>query len=486
MQLYHYRPIDSALKEIGNGTFYYASIDELNDPVEGYVRVYWQGDKAAWEGLFRNYICSLYQAIDLYLLVADKDILHHKTLLIDLHAHDDVPPGKTFETLGREFLTNHDVQKLASFYGGSYEGKYLKVSKEELELILYSIHRTALMLCIQYNKDHSLIPPEEADSILKAWSVKVEASTSEVPSFEDMDAGDKGFKDLIDDDKRTVIVKIVKNILEDGIERTYVQLGLDDRRFLYGSDQGEEPLPDTKGKKEADKSVQHRNWMSVSVDFPKIYVDELRSIIYPESYVVCFSGKDNDSAMWGNYADHHKGVCLVYDFEENSEKEVGNHRLKAKPVSYGGELIERNFFTTFGRLNISQVKTWLTGTEGVSELFGEFSDATEWRDRYWEAYEAKTYRKLKAWEYEDEYRLVICDMLRQYTKPESRNLRFDYKSLRGVIFGISTSEYDKMRVLKELNKHREELANFTFYQAEYDDEKQEIAIREKSQWKFKK
>lgn len=63
MLIYHYRPIESALLEIEKGTFHFASREELNDPIEGYVRVFWQGDKAAWEGLFRNYICSLRQAM---------------------------------------------------------------------------------------------------------------------------------------------------------------------------------------------------------------------------------------------------------------------------------------------------------------------------------------------------------------------------------------------------------------------------------------
>ena len=51
MKLYHYRSIESALLEIGNGTLHFATRDELNDPIEGYVRVYWQGDRAAWEAL---------------------------------------------------------------------------------------------------------------------------------------------------------------------------------------------------------------------------------------------------------------------------------------------------------------------------------------------------------------------------------------------------------------------------------------------------
>ena len=35
MKLYHYRSISSALLEIENGTFHFASKEELNDPLEG-------------------------------------------------------------------------------------------------------------------------------------------------------------------------------------------------------------------------------------------------------------------------------------------------------------------------------------------------------------------------------------------------------------------------------------------------------------------
>ena len=40
MKLYHYRSINSALLELGNGTFHFAAREELNDPLEGFVRVY--------------------------------------------------------------------------------------------------------------------------------------------------------------------------------------------------------------------------------------------------------------------------------------------------------------------------------------------------------------------------------------------------------------------------------------------------------------
>ena len=67
MEVYHYRSIEAALLELSEGAFRFAKQEELNDPIEGYISVYWAGDRAAWEGLFRNYICSLYRCMDLFL-----------------------------------------------------------------------------------------------------------------------------------------------------------------------------------------------------------------------------------------------------------------------------------------------------------------------------------------------------------------------------------------------------------------------------------
>lgn len=75
-------------------------------------------------------------------------------------------------------------------------------------------------------------------------------------------------------------------------------------------------------------------------------------------------------------------------------------------------------------------------------------------------------------------------MLHDYSDPGSRNLKYDPKRLKGVIFGIKTSEYDKMRILKALRKHADKYDGFKFYQAEYDARSQSISIREKMFWKL--
>ena len=163
MILYHYRSVESALKEIGDCTFHFASCAELNDPLEGYVRVFWQGDKAAWEGMLRNFICSLNQAIDLYLFQCDEDMLHHKSLVIDLHQYDDVPLGEILKDLGDRFLEDEYIQKVVDFYGN----QELKVFEKELRFMLRFVLNKALFLCIQKCRENRAISESVADNLLK-------------------------------------------------------------------------------------------------------------------------------------------------------------------------------------------------------------------------------------------------------------------------------------------------------------------------------
>ena len=231
---------------------------------------------------------------------------------------------------------------------------------------------------------------------------------------------------------------------------------------------------------------QHRKWLIVMADFPKVFVAQLRDMIYPKSYVVCFSKKNDNSAMWGNYADCHKGVCLIYDTGDEAKLKVGGRHipLDVRAISYGGESIECNFFQTLGRLTMVQIREWLLGVDGVSSCYEAFSDVEEWRKRYWKIYDAKTYRKTKNWEHEKEFRVAVSNTFGEFDVPQKQNMSFDWNLLKGVIFGIRTSEYDKKQILDKLIKHKDELSDFTFYQAEYSAEEQKIKIRKKKFWRL--
>lgn len=514
MKLYHYRNINSALKEINDETFHFSSKEELNDPLEGYIRVYWKSDKTAWECLFHNYICSLANAIDLYLLAADEKTLRHNSLLIDIHSFDNEKFREILDELSQEFLSYDNVKNMIRLLG-NHE---LKVNEDELEFVLRFLHMNAMYLCIKKYTSEGYIPALEGNSILenlKRFSFGKNKSSIDFETFEKAYTGEK-----ITDEVRNIITEIAESYSEEIIEANMIIFGSKNHNFLYGKreknkslDSEENIQNDSKTKlntikssndksfinnttdkemrckSEESKERQHRNWLTLMLDFPQVYVEQLKEMIYPEGYTVCFSANNDDSSMWGNYAEEQRGVCLIYDVDtENKDdsRAFCPNALSIKKVEYKEKLIERNFFETFGRLTISQIKSWLTGSDGSeSKSMKVFKDVDKWRREYWQTFEAKWYRKLPAWKHEAEYRLVIDNMFGNFTDPKNRNLRYDLKHLKGVIFGLRTSEYDKSRIVSAVISKHNLSENFEFYQAYFDDTDMKLKVRKKMGWDIK-
>ena len=60
--MYRFRTIDGLLgkyKELENQEIYFASPEELNDPMEGLRDVFWKGDEIVWKNFIINYTKSL-------------------------------------------------------------------------------------------------------------------------------------------------------------------------------------------------------------------------------------------------------------------------------------------------------------------------------------------------------------------------------------------------------------------------------------------
>ena len=75
-----------------------------------------------------------------------------------------------------------------------------------------------------------------------------------------------------------------------------------------------------------------------------------------------FLKKNDNSAMWGNYADCHKGVCLIYDTGDEAKLKVGGRHipLDVRAISYGGESIECNFFPDIRTIDYGSNKRMVT------------------------------------------------------------------------------------------------------------------------------
>ena len=143
----------------------------------------------------------------------------------------------------------------------------------------------------------------------------------------------------------------------------------------------------------------------LTCDFPRIYLEHLPILVYPNWYTACFSKNCSNSAAWANYGDNHKGVCLIFrenhDSKEagltlitrtrnvpnSTQRSTGTH-YKFYDVNYGLNVSKVDFFRS---LRLGQVleeiltKTWyVDGRGNPSECAAPIQgDVDLWYKKRW-------------------------------------------------------------------------------------------------------
>lgn len=89
------------------------------------MKVFWQGNKLAWKGLFKNFVCSFFYILQNYFLTADPAVSQkfwndgqNKNVIINFRNFENLPINKTFNEIGKKFLKSNAVKQILNFYGG--------------------------------------------------------------------------------------------------------------------------------------------------------------------------------------------------------------------------------------------------------------------------------------------------------------------------------------------------------------------------------
>ena len=221
--------------------------------------------------------------------------------------------------------------------------------------------------------------------------------------------------------------------------------------------------------------------------------------------------KDN-ILMWSHYADYHKGFCIGFksniDIKNFIEKEHNinieehgnsNDEIKKLLMFNNQEclLFEEEFFNS---ANIEK------DIQSVSEIasdmykkkiiflplhkveYPENNDMPEAYDFFKQDISSDIEikrielekianflkRKNNCWQYEKEKRLIINKDLIHIDKCEKNNIKFEKSLLREIIFGIKTSDVDKLCISTLVEKAG--YKNVKFYQARRNKNKYELEI----------
>ena len=447
MEIFRYRSFERGLQEITNQTIYFAARNELNDPVvEGYINVYWEGDKIAWNRLFRNYVCSLYRALMGYLLQGKEEDIRQKAAIEDVHYFDDVPFGKILKELGDSFLQHDLVQRFSAIF----DKLKVRISRDDLIICLRFIHHFALIDTLSSFLSHGSESEEIRNLCSKLQEqAKRMAYKAEHDKIWEQDQGirQKLFHHLV-------------NVYNDTFQQIYASV----------------------------TDAQKRTWLTVMVDFPKAYVDNLEKFIHPDVYMACFSGNGNDNSMWGQYAESHCGMCMIYKphmvngrnaisllLPYMYSKDGRTDRYQDSilyPINYGGTVREANFFTMLGRLTGKQLHDWLSDNNGNrSRCLNQIYDNEEtWRKEYWDCLYDRYCHKTKDWSHENEYRLLLTNIFHDFSEHDSRIIKYQFSNLKGVILGMQMSPENRSKVLDTIREKCQEIGrtDFEVYVAEYD------------------
>ena len=456
MNVYRFRSMDYLLgddyQELEKQAIYFASPDQLNDPMEGFRDIVWRGDKIVWTNFFKHFIYSLHASYFLLRVIGDYKELDEDDIPM-LGNWNQLPTPqyqRLYDDIWNRFLNLPKMQEIIEALANTNH----TIRYRELGLYLRLIHSVLLDEIEESAIEHGLRagPPSlhlsEKSSAAEEFSELILRS---ITLFKDPQAQEK--------------VADVFQIIEDMHNEKRISIQLN------------HPIP---------AGIWPKNVGLIYTDFPKVYLDQVEKMLWPNWYTACFTKDYHNSSVWGHYGDKHRGVCLIFESAKTGEDDSlelyqgAGKDIRIIPfseISYVDRLGEVDFFRSIGRLTIDALrKQWYTDEEGNESECGYHilsgSDKDNWHKSYWAGFYRDITNKTKDWKYEQEYRLILEDGLRQFDEKEKRSLTYDFNSLKGIIFGIKTSDEDKLRIIKiiqnKCEKHNR--TDFKFYQAEYSPE----------------
>ncbi|MGJ3440662.1 hypothetical protein AAZU54_11720 [Pseudomonas sp. Je.1.5.c] len=455
---YRFRPLSRLLSDDGESGeleglyIFFAAPEQLNDPLEGFKEVLFCGDSIVWENLIRHYIRCLIIEVFRFL---SREPGEKPKWDIEVFASAETNTDR-MNFLNEEVYISLTSERVISEYIGCLTiGR--KMRRWELINHLTTLHIFALDEIFEALHREKLYRPKP-----EYFSVHRDKRLSHIAKLVDL------MSDANND-------KIYDELFR-SVHRISDQYKLISR--LNASDyETREP------------------WFHLLFDFPERYCLSLDKLIYPPWYTACFMASCVDSSIWGTYGGNHRDVCLK--FKVNKDKDGRNLELLAPTgqgvqgimhsftriplhdVSYEKDFVEIDFFQSLGHLpRVQMMENWYLSKAGkLSECAQKIFENEElWRDQYWKNFYHAITVKLKAWDREQESRLILSSTINDLSDPNYRKLKYEFDSLEGIIFGINTSTDDKIRIIRQVKIlcYKYKRARFSFYQARYNQDQRSI------------
>ena len=385
--LYRFRSIEALLDkyhELENQTIYFASPEELNDPMEGFQDIVWKGDKIVWGQFFRHYFGNLLVFLSQHRGAADSVELGGGNFSIQVGWEVQRIPDVqwSLDDIWDMFVKVPNMQDLIEVLPTT---NYRITSIElqfYLEIITLAVftHNPEFWLGSEAISKHDEQVTGLSHGLQELLGLLIDALTSP----EDTETEEKTKIARL----QIQTLRAIQRFRNQASEATFASIG---HLFL---------------------------------DFPNQYVSQADRLLWSNWYTACFMENYHSSPAWGHYGDGHKGACLIFDsgkagvpialkLHHMTDRLYGTIQTFYK-VSYENQLVEVDFFRYIGRLRRDELKRqWYTDKDGNESERGRHfqsdSEAFQWIDQHQNLFYRIATRKTEHWRHEQEYRLIIED-----------------------------------------------------------------------------
>ena len=440
--------------ELDEQVIHFAPTGTLNDPMEGYKELFWQGDAIVWRNLFHHYLLCLLQAFPTTLL-SQKDHLDVTGEKFIFATHSDLPTQYFKDVYAEVRSTFFGHEKIAALPSLLAARPY-KLRRPELLFLLRAVQGVAFKVTADILRRHKMLPP-----------LTERAPPSDLDGLLDRLTRSLTTVGFADPEEEEVQLRAVF----DSMSHVHSQVDLISYSRLAG------PMD--------------RAFFALARQFPERYAKALDRLLYHDWAAACFVSDPNQAAMWGTYGDGHKGLCLKFKAADGVKPSLmlqsisgwsgdrsGMHPVWGRvgfvfeELNYVDRYPEIDFFRSMGVLPEQVLRReWYADEHGQHSICAEWihSDPVAWRRRYLEAARDVMFTKFRDWNHEKEYRLVLTAHAAPLDSLEYRKLKYDFADLEGVIFGINTPMEVKLKVSNIIERKCKETgrASFEFGQAWY-------------------
>jgi len=417
----------SVVDEIENQEIHFSSIEELNDPLDGWQIEYFEGDDVLWENFLKNYLLNLMINSYLVFVTSDKKEFVLSKEIVHFHSKNAfIENNKGMSALYEEYeklsFSNPSILALLNIL---IERK--KMYKAEL-IMLFGLYRKILL-----NELNRAAQKLMGGPVFPFFS----ESSQETEKMEMILIGLKNNRALGMED----IVKSMSDDLFLSFQYYHRKDALLDKDFK-------------------------KNISDFISNYPHCFINLFARSIHPEYGVVSFSKNNNNSCMWSHYADGHKGICLIFNTKQAILQMTNKANHPFYKVNYKEVPPEVNVFRNLGMFTMKEYDEGWSTSNGRRNIYFDGYGGEDFRNNYWKYYiERATYKSIE-WQSEDECRLISN---RLFLGDKVRKLqKYDFNMLNGIVFGLNTPFATKLEIINAIEKKCREnnRRDFVFYQAE--------------------